>query len=450
MNRKIKTRLVNARLLAVQAIGEVLDDGKSLAECHSLNSKEDLTGQTRHLPASSGRDYAQARHLAYGVLRWQVALAWLEAQLLSKPLKQKDRVISHLLWLGLFQLWQDRTPDHAAINETTECTRLLGKEWASGMVNAVLRRFQREQQSLLERLSETPEHWAHPNWLLNAIKRDWPDHWPAILDANNLPPPLWIRVNTRRASLLEVEASLVEAGFGIERNEFAEAALLLSPAAPVDELPGFRAGHFSVQDAAAQLAAGLLDVKAGMRVLDACAAPGGKTCHLLEASPGIQLIAVERYPNRLRRIQENLDRLQLECRLVVADAADTASWWDGQLFDRILLDAPCTALGVIRRHPEIRHLRGDHPLLEAVMLQQKLLRQIWPLLAPGGLLLYATCSLLADENSNQIKNFLAEHEDSTERAIAADWGQPQTHGRQILPGEGNMDGFYYALLQKQA
>jgi len=426
----------NPRLLAVGALGEVLDEGKSLAECSALKDDE------------SNRNLAQARHLAYGVLRWQVALAWLEAQLLSKPLKQKDRDISYLIWLGLFQLWQDRTPDHAAINETTECARGLGKTWAVNMINAVLRRFQREQADLLAQLSLRPENLAHPPWLVASIKADWPADWQSILAANNQAPPLWIRVNTMKASRDEVADRLRLAGFQCEHSESAPEALRVSPAASVADLPGFREGHFSVQDAAAQLAAPLVDAHPGMRVLDACAAPGSKACHLLEQAGDIQLTALELYPNRLQRIQENLERLQLQCQLLVADARNTAEWWDGKPFDRILLDAPCTATGVIRRHPEIRHLRNADQVQTAVKLQNELLQQLWPLLVPGGKLLYATCSLLQDENCHQLANFLAEHADAAEIRIEASWGHALAHGRQILPGEQDMDGFYYACLQK--
>ena len=437
-NKRTRGAVDNPRLLALAALSEVLDDGKSLSESQSLNSTD------------ISRNRSQGRHLAYGVLRWQIALAWLEAQMLSKPLKHKDRDISRLLWLGMFQLWQDRTPDHAAINETTECARSLGKTWAVGMVNGVLRRFQREQAALLEKLQKETEHWAHPQWLVRALQSDWPDHWESILQANNQPPPLWIRVNTLRASPADVSIRLSEAGFECTPCDVAGMALRVNPAAAVSDLPGFTEGHFSVQDAAAQLAADLLDVQSGMRVLDACAAPGGKTCHLLEQHPGIELIAIEQYPNRMHRVQENLDRLGLECQLVVGDATDTAEWWDQKPFDRILLDAPCTATGVIRRHPEIRHLRDASQVAEAVTLQQALLCQLWPLLAPGGMLLYATCSLLLDENTHQIKAFLADHVDAEEVTIDTSWGQPQAHGRQILPGQQDMDGFYYACLRKHA
>ncbi|MDZ4730882.1 MAG: 16S rRNA (cytosine(967)-C(5))-methyltransferase RsmB [Xanthomonadales bacterium] len=436
-NTKGKNAALNPRWMAIKALGEVLDEGKNLSDCTALKGEADA------------RNLAQARHLAYGVLRWQVALAWLEAQLLSKPIKPKERDISRLLWLGMFQLWQDRTPDHAAINETTECARSLGKTWAVNMVNAVLRRFQREQVQWLEKLAKVPEHWAHPTWLQAAIKSDWPKCWQDVLEANNQSPPLWIRVNLQQATLEAVKAKLGEAGFTTQRNEFAAEALLVAPAAAVNELPGFSEGHFSVQDAAAQLAAVLLDVQPGMRVLDACAAPGGKTCHLLEQIPGLQLLALERYANRLHRVQENLDRLHVHCELLTADATDTSSWWDGKAFDRILLDAPCSATGVIRRHPEIRHLRPAEQVQEAVKLQQALLQQLWPTLAPGGMLLYATCSLLHDENANQIKNFLSTHGDAEEQLIEAEWGHSQAHGSQILPGEQDMDGFYYARLRKR-
>lgn len=425
------------RLLAIKALGEVLDEGKFLSDCAALKDDD------------SNRNLPQARHLAYGVLRWLVALAWLEAQLLDKPLKQKDRDISRLIWLGLFQLWQDSTPDHAAINETTECARSLGKTWAVNMINAVLRRFQREQATLLEQLSKTPEQLAHPPWLLAATNRDWPEQWQGILEANNASAPLWLRVNTQRITREDLVATLSAAGFNCEPGEHAPQALLVSPAAAVKDLPGLQEGYFSVQDAAAQLAAQLLDAEPGMRVLDACAAPGGKTCHLLERVPGIELTAVERYANRLQRVQENLDRLGLNCQLVAADATDSSHWWDGKPYDRILLDAPCSASGVIRRHPEIRHLRDPDQVREAIATQYGLLQQLWPLLVVGGKLLYATCSFFVDENSNQIKRFISEHADAEDLPIPAAWGLAQTYGRQILPGEQNMDGFYYACLRKR-
>jgi 16S rRNA (cytosine967-C5)-methyltransferase len=446
MRTKTRPRAANPRQIALRALSEVLDQGKSLSECHSLKPQ----AKTGEGEPDALRALSQARHLAYGVLRWQVALAWLESRLLSKPLKEKDRDISRLLWLGLFQLWQDSTPDHAAINETTECARGLGKTWAVNLVNAVLRRFQREQSGLLEQLSKSAEQWAHPAWLLEVIRKDWPADWQTIIEANNAQPPLWIRVNTQRATLASVEASLSQAGFATTRSPHAHEALLVSPAAPVDDLPGFREGLFSIQDAAAQLAAGLLEVAPGMRVLDACAAPGGKTCHLLERYPGLALTAMDSYPNRLQRVQENLDRLQLDCRLLAADAADTQAWWDGVAFDRILLDSPCTATGVIRRHPEIRHLRDASQVQEAVALQSLLLQRLWPLLAPGGMLVYATCSLLHDENSSQARQFLAAHPDAEEQVIGAAWGRAQDPGRQILPGEHGMDGFYYVRLRKRA
>ena len=219
-----KSRVINPRLLCIRTLADVLDEGKSLAESSSLKSEDDP------------RNLSQARHLAYGVLRWQIALAWLESRLLSKPLKHKDRDISRLLWLGMFQLWQDRTPDHAAIYETTECARSLGKSWAVGMINAVLRRFQREQDEWLEKLSAVPEHWAHPPWLIEEIRSNWPDHWEAILDANNQSPPLWIRVNESLSTVASVRENLLDAGFECTPSEFAPQAVLVSPAAAVGEL----------------------------------------------------------------------------------------------------------------------------------------------------------------------------------------------------------------------
>ena len=426
----------NPRLQAIAAVHEVLDQGRNLTDCRSLQADVDA------------RDVALARHLAYGIVRWLTALDWLATQLLGKPLKQRDRDIHHLILLGIHQLWQDRTPAHAVINETAQCARILGKPWAVGLINALLRRFQREQDQWLQLLNGQSERFAHPHWLLERVQRDWPEDWQRILPANNQPPPLWLRLNRQAATMTEVMECLTGEGFQVRRHPAATDALSVHPAAHVAALPGFALGHFSVQDPAAQLAAGLLQAGAGMRVLDACAAPGGKTCHLLERAAGVQVTAIERHPQRVKLIRENLTRLKLSCQLITADATEPATWWDGELFQRVLIDAPCSASGVIRRHPEIKHLREPGQIDEAVALQQRLLRQLWPLLEPGGILLYATCSVFRDENCHQIGHFLEQHPDATEQPLAVDWGRPQAHGRQILPGEQDMDGFYYAVVHK--
>lgn len=426
----------NPRLLAIEALADVLDRKLNLTDSPALQDS----------PRS--RDLSMSRHLAYGVLRWWTALDWLAAQMLSKPLKQRDQDIHRLVLLGLYQLWQDQTAPHAAIHETTECARLAGKPWAVGMINAILRRFQREQEQWIERLNAREERFAHPPWLLKELQTDWPNDWQDIAQANNQQPPLWLRINCRGPGKNEVIERLEDQGFEVESNAFAADAVCITPAVHVTSLPGFAAGHFSVQDPAAQLAVDLLKPEAGERILDACAAPGGKTCHILERQPTCRLTAIELIGRRLELIRQNLARLKLKCALINGDAAKPGDWWDGQSFQKILLDAPCSASGVIRRHPEIKHLRQPGQIADAVNTQHHLLQQLWPLLEPGGILVYATCSLLKDENNRQIKDFLSKHAEAEASAVETGWGRAAQPGRQIFPGEQGMDGFYYAVLQK--
>jgi 16S rRNA (cytosine967-C5)-methyltransferase len=428
------------RLAALNTLANVLDRQRNLLDADD----------TKTLPDS--RDRALARHLVYAVLRWLNSLQWLSGQLLDRPLKKRDQDINRLILLGLYQLWRDGTAPHAAIHETAECARVLGKPWAVGLVNAVLRRFQREQQHWLAGLQEQPEKYAHPQWLLNKFQSDWPQDWLNIVEANNHAAPLWLRINRCKPGRHQVAEVLAQAGFTVTDHPSAADAVRITPAAGVNAIPGFEEGRLSVQDPAAQLAVEMLELEEQLRVLDACAAPGGKTCHILERFPSIKITAVELNKSRLHLIEENLDRLglgeQAGLRLVAADAADTADWWDGVAYDRILLDAPCTATGVIRRHPEIKWLRTADQLKEVTLIQQRLLERLWPLLKTGGILVYATCSVLTEENRNQIKRFLASHEDAEDLAIDHARGRDQGPGRQIMPGEEEMDGFFYARLRK--
>ncbi|MDX1381860.1 MAG: 16S rRNA (cytosine(967)-C(5))-methyltransferase RsmB, partial [Xanthomonadales bacterium] len=430
----------NARLAALNLLTGVLDAGRNLGDVALAD------------PPDDARDRAFARHLAFGVLRWLGALEWLAGELLQRPLKARDRDIQRLVLLGLFQLWQDETPPHAAIHEAAGGARLLGKAWAVGLVNAVLRRFQREREDWLTRLAERDERFAHPAWLLDRLRRDWPDDWEAIVDANNRAAPLWLR-RAPGADASELDERLARAGFDRRPHPDAPDALAIDPAAAAEAVPGFAEGLLSVQDPAAQLAAGLLEPAPNQRVLDACAAPGGKTCHLLERAPAIELLALDRSAERLERVRENLARLGFAAhpglRLEAADAADTESWWDGRPFQRILLDAPCSSTGVIRRHPEIKWLRSPQQVAEAVQLQGRLLDRLWPLLEPGGILLYATCSVLREENQEQIERFLARSADAGCDTLDAGWGRTAGPGRQILPGHRDMDGFFYARLRKR-
>lgn len=428
----------NPRLAALAALSEVLDKGHNLAECGAFSRLDDK------------RDYALARHLAYGTLRWLGALDWLAGELLEKPLKKRDRDVVRLIWLGLQQLWHDQVASHAAVNETAACARLIGKPWAVGLINAVLRRFQREQAALLKRLQVTEQRFAHPAWLLEAIRSDWPQHWQAILEANNHKAPMWLRINRQRGDIAALRADLVEAGHTLGDHPHAADAISIEPASGVEQLPGFAEGRFSVQDPAAQLARDLLAPRPGQRVLDACAAPGGKTAHLLESCPDLELLALDRQAGRVEKIHHTLARLGLRASVKAADATKTDEWWDGRPFDSILLDAPCSATGVIRRHPEIKWLRTAAQVEKAVQTQRALLTALWPLLKPGGRLLYATCSVLKCENSSQIRHFLVQCPDAFAQTPAVEWGLVEPLGRQVLPGDAQMDGFFYAVLRKSA
>ncbi|MGA9575405.1 MAG: 16S rRNA (cytosine(967)-C(5))-methyltransferase RsmB [Lysobacterales bacterium] len=435
---KAEKILQNPRIAALHALSEVLDDNKNLGDSEALASLHD------------SRDGALARNLTYGVLRWLGALEWLAAELLDKPVKKREIEVQRLLLLGIQQLWHDHTASHAAVNETAECARLLGKPWAVGLINAVLRRFQREQEHLLTRMEQTGQQLAHPEWLLKDIQKDWPEQWRDIIDANNRQAPLWLRINRQKADEATLRSELAHAGFEIGEHAFARDAISINPPVTVAKIPGFEAGCLSVQDPAAQLARDLLNPRDGERVLDACAAPGGKTAHLLESCAGIVLTALDRQSHRIDQVNENLQRLGLNAVTTVADAMETETWWNGEKFHKILLDAPCSATGVIRRHPEIKWLRNRAQVDTVVQTQAGLLAALWPLLERGGILVYATCSILKCENSQQIQRFLAQHEDAELQAPDVEWGTVGPLGRQIMPGEAGMDGFYYAVLRKSA
>ena len=290
---------------------------------------------------------------------------------------------------------------------------------------------------------------AHPAWLLEHLQQDWPADWERIVSANNATPPMTLRVNAAHSERDTYVAMLKESGTSCEPARHTEYGLTLSQPVGVDHLPNFTDGAVSVQDAAAQLAAQLLDARPGERVLDACAAPGGKTAHILERQPGLaKLLALDISEERIQRLTDNLRRLGLSATTCVGDATNPTSWWDGRPFDRILLDAPCSATGVIRRHPDIKVLRHAEDLRQLTQTQAQILTALWPLLKPGGMLLYVTCSILQQENSQQIQDFLATQADARHNLIDAEWGHAQAAGRQTLPGENGMDGFFYACIQK--
>jgi len=406
------------------------------------------TGWSDLAPSLSARDAAFARRLAYGVLRWYGALDWLAGQLLSRPLKARDRDVRHLLILGIQQLWHEDLPTHASVHTTAECARAIGKPWAVGLVNAVLRRFERERDHWTDPKILGEQRHAHPPWLLDALRRDWPDRWEAVVDAANGQPPMWLRVNRTRATVAQMSERLREAGMATEPHPLATDALKLLDPVPVSQLPRFREGLLSVQDAAAQLAVELVRPEPGQRILDACAAPGGKTAHLLEREPTARVTALDVSEARAAMIGDTLERLGLNAAVLVGDAGQPDEWWDGHRYARILLDAPCSATGVIRRHPEIKWLRDPGQVREAADQQARLLDRLWPLLEPGGILVYATCSVLRVENNQQIQMFLERQSDA--RPIGPGWGEAvdALPGRQWLPGTLDMDGFYYVVLRR--
>ncbi len=431
---------MNPRLAAVNVLQQVFDQGRSLPDA--------LEAVQTRIPDQKGRALTQA--LTYGVLRHRFSLDAILRQLLKKPLKAKDADLRYLLLLGLCQIIHMRVPDHAAVSETVKLTPALKKNWARAMVNGVLRNYLRQADALQAQAQKNDEsRYEHPEWLLLKLQESWPDHWRAIATANNRPAPMTLRVNRRQISRDDYRQRLTTANIDAEPCRYSEDGLRLQEAVPVEQLPGFKKGLVSVQDEAAQLAAPLLQTTSAQRILDACAAPGGKTAHILEISPALkQLDALEREPTRIEYVRENLQRLGLEANLITDDASQANDWWDGQAYERILLDAPCSATGVIRRHPDIKYLRREQDLPALVQTQQAILQSLWPLLAPGGVLLYATCSVLAEENTLQIENFLRVCKDAQLESMDADWGIPTTTGRQILPGEENMDGFFYACLRK--
>lgn len=428
------------RAAAARAVAEVVGAGRSLDEA--------LPRATAGL--SSPRDRALCAAMTYGALRDYPRMAQVLARLLSRPLKRGEHRLEALLHVGLCQIAGLQTPDHAAVAATVEATKLLGRPGARGLVNAVLRRFIREQPELLAAADATePGRYAHPAWLIERLRRDWPDDWRAILEANNEHPPMWLRVNRLRCGRDAWRARLDDEPTRVV--EFAPAAVCLSRPRDVAALPGFLDGDVSVQDAGAQLAAPLVGPAPGERILDACAAPGGKTTHLLELCPEARVVAVDVSEPRLRRVRENLDRLGLAAECIRADAGDPESWWDRRPFDAVLLDAPCTGSGVIRRHPDIKLLRRDSDVDDLAATQSRLLEALWPLLAPGGRLVYVTCSVFREEGEARIERFAAGHPEATPTApaVPGDWGRRLPFGRQLLPGATGTDGFYYACLVKR-
>ncbi len=396
------------------------------------------------------RDRALAAELSFGVCRWYRRLDALLAPLLQKPFRRKDRDLHVLMLVGAYQLLYTRIPAHAALSTTVEASRRLGKGWASGLVNGVLRRLQREYDGLAARVdADEAVRYAQPEWLYRAIRSAWPAGASAILEALQARPPMTLRVDVRQIPRSDYAQQLGAAGLGARPHGRVATALVLDAPVAVERLPGFDHGLVSVQDAGAQLAGEYLDLRPGLRVLDACAAPGGKTLDILQRADDLRVTALDVDPVRLERVAENLRRGGHRAELYAADAgAPQSGAWGGSRYDRILVDAPCSATGVMRRHPDIRLLRRAEDVPELVRRQSGILDALWPLLAPGGRLLYVTCSLLPQENAAQVEAFLDRHADARPLELPAGPGSRSGEGVQLLPGVDDTDGFYYAALIK--
>jgi 16S rRNA (cytosine967-C5)-methyltransferase len=427
----------DARLLCCEILGKILARQGSLASY--------LTTELRQ---RQGLNFALLQEYCYGVCRWYGTLDCWAGRLLDKPLRRKDADVHCLILLGLYQLFFMRIPPHAAINETVAAAASLGKPWARGLVNAVLREAQRSEQDLRTASdADYASRYAHPQWLLDQLKQDWPGHYRAILDANNERAPMTLRINLRRSSRADYMRLLQDAGIAASAGTLTPTALHLQVPVDVNALPGFAAGLVSVQDEASQLLPLLLPLQPGQRILDACAAPGGKTCALLEHEPSLQMDCLDSDSKRLPRLRDNLARCGLAAGVACGDI--TQSLPVGMLgdFDAILLDAPCSATGVIRRHPDIKLLRTPEEVRELNLKQSLLLDAAWELLKPGGYLLYSTCSVLRCENAARIGSFLQQQARAREIPLAQG-SVPSRHGMQLLPQPGAHDGFFYALLQK--
>lgn len=431
---------MNIRFEAARIIDEVTN-GRSLTDCLDISLK----------PIKDPRDRAFVQAVCYGVCRFYSCLDVIVSHLLKSPMKAKDSDVHALLLVGLYQLRDMRVPPHAACAETVNATEKLKKPWARGFVNAVLREYLRRQMEIEEEIKSDPEaFYAHPEWWIGKIKKVWPNHWENILAANNAHPPFALRINPRQISRTDYLEKLKTKELNAKIIPETQHGIILESPVAAETLPEFSAGAISVQDGAAQLAAELMTLAKDQRVLDACAAPGGKLTHILELEPNLSAcIAVEQDAKRMSSVKENLARLKLQAQCICHDVNNVKAWWDGQLFDRILLDAPCSASGVIRRHPDIKLLRQPTDIKTLAKEQLHLLTSLWPLLKPGGMLVYATCSVFPEENVEILKQFFTAHKDAEEEKIEATWGLTVEIGRQILPGMHDMDGFYYARVRKK-
>ncbi|GHD34640.1 16S rRNA (cytosine(967)-C(5))-methyltransferase RsmB [Parahalioglobus pacificus] len=426
----------NTRALAATTVARVMA-GDSLNHCLQ-------TAISQCAPESRGL----LQELCYGTLRLSPLLDAVMQQMLNKPLKAKDNDVRALILMGLYQLHAMRIPPHAAVSETVAATRALKKHWAKGMCNALLRRFQRDADALLDGVSSA-ERNAHPRWLFDALHSQWPEQAGTIVAANNERPPMTLRINPQQTSRDAYLQLLSDHDIAASPGVVSAAAVRLEDPCDVELLPEFDSGYCSVQDEAAQCAAELLDAQPGEYILDACAAPGGKTCHIAECTPGLEaLVAMDVDADRLLKVQENAERLQLAVDCRQGNAAQPDDTLDGMTFDRILVDAPCSATGVIRRHPDVKILRRSSDARGFAAQQLAILQGLWPRLRDGGVLLYATCSVLKEENDDTVQAFLGSQPEASIETISRNGGYNTEHGWQLLPDPNGTDGLYYARLRK--
>ncbi|NVK23778.1 MAG: 16S rRNA (cytosine(967)-C(5))-methyltransferase RsmB [Gammaproteobacteria bacterium] len=426
----------NVRAEAAKCLLQVLDKGLSLSDV---------------LPKAQSRvdekDTALLQEICFGVLRFFPSYDNITNQLLSKKLKGKQRVFHHLIIVGLYQLDKMRVPEHAAVAETVQAVIALKAPGLKGLVNACLRKYTREKIELESSLNNPVCQWSHPSWFIKRVQTAYPDNWQQVLDQNLARSPMWLRVHTNNVSVEHFIDALSAANIGFEQPLLSQTAILLEKPTPVEKLPGFEQGWFTVQDGAAQHAALLLEPKNNETILDACTAPGGKACHILDLAT-CHLYAADIDENRLARVEQNLARLGADATLICGNLSDDDVLAEMPMFDRILLDAPCSATGVIRRHPDIKWLRRNEDIEQLANLQKQILDKLWQKLNVGGTLLYATCSILPDENKQQMTRFLKENPNASLNSI----NENETiddPGWQILPGEHNMDGFFYCRISKQ-
>ncbi|MGY8868891.1 MAG: 16S rRNA (cytosine(967)-C(5))-methyltransferase RsmB [Pseudomonadales bacterium] len=429
--------MINVRGLAALAIAPLLEERGSL--------KQSLA---ESLQQCDEKDKSLLRQICFGTARNYPKLQLIADALLERPIRKSDTHIRALLLVGLYQLLEMRIPAHAAISETVEAAHQLDALRVTGLLNAVLRRFDREKDQIIETLYDEPVFlFNHPSWFIEKLKHNWPHFWQEILVQNNQQAPMTIRVNQQHVSRETYLSTLADMDISASPCTYSEQGITLATPVDVSNLPGFEEGSVSVQDEAAQLSTPLLAAKEGEHILDACAAPGGKLCHLLESIKGISVDALEISEKRADRINENLERLRLNTRLIIGDAS-TDEWWDSAQYDKILVDAPCSATGVIRRNPDIKILRKAEEIVAISNLQLKILNNLWGMLKSGGTLVYATCSIFPQENERLIERFLKQHEDASHIPIDASWGIERPYGRQLFPQPNGHDGFFYASLKK--